>query len=400
MVDGARLEVTVTRPSEVEKSAQERVVRLRDGLPFCLTVFLAARIGLSVLGVATVGTVQPPSSAGAGVEVPATPGLHNAVDGLDRWDAGWFERIARSGYDATGVSAAFFPGYPIAIRGVSSATSIGSIGSAMIVSELSFLGALIVLFALTTREYSTDMARRTVLLLTIFPASFFFYAPYSESLFLLSSVLAFWFARGGRPWSAGVAGFVSAATRSLGILLVPALVVEALARSRERGRALAASLIPLLAPALYGVYWLSHSGSALQPVHAQDAWYRTFEIPVVTLGNALWLGISGITDRRGIYWTADVILVAALLIPLAWRWRVIPRSYLVYVVATLLVVLSYPLPERPLLSVPRFLIVLFPIFWSLASLLTERRRLVAVSLASIVGYVALATAFMNWGFVF
>ena len=184
--------------------------------------------------------------------------------------------------------------------------------AALAVSNLAFLGALVVLFALTTYEFSTDTARRTVLLLACFPASFFFLSPYSESMFLLASLLTFWWARRGRWGPAAAAGFVAAFTRSVGVLLVPALLLEAWSIDRrERPRAIAASLVPLLAPAAYAAYWFARAGDALRPFHAQDSWFRSFGWPFVTLGNGLWLGIVGVTDRRGIYWTVDVALTSA-----------------------------------------------------------------------------------------
>ena len=57
--------------------------------------------------------------------------------------------------------------------------------------------------------------------------AFFLIAPYGEGLFLLLTILAFWGARRDRWWLAGLAGAAAAATRSVGILLVPALLVEA-----------------------------------------------------------------------------------------------------------------------------------------------------------------------------
>src|SRR5439155_9241941 len=98
--------------------ARRDMVRLRDGVLFCAVTFAAVRITLSLLAVLTVGAVHPPSSAGSGMAVPATSGWHNAMDGTQRWDAGWFERIAQDGYRSGDASAAFFPGYPLAIRGL------------------------------------------------------------------------------------------------------------------------------------------------------------------------------------------------------------------------------------------------------------------------------------------
>src|SRR5438876_1423917 len=168
--------------NNTDSDASERpgTVRLRDGARFSFLVFLAVRVGLSVLAVLTVSTVHPPSSAGSGVAAPATAGWHNAVDGTERWDAGWFERIAQDGYRPDDASAAFFPGYPLAIRGVTSVIPVSEADAALVVSNVAFLGALVVLFALTTFEFSTDTARRAVLLLAWFAASLFFLALFRE----------------------------------------------------------------------------------------------------------------------------------------------------------------------------------------------------------------------------
>jgi hypothetical protein len=375
-------------------------VRLRDGLLFSTTVFVAMRVALSLLAVLTVGAVHPPSSAGSGVAVPATAGWHNAIDGTERWDAGWFERIARDGYNTDDASAAFFPGYPLAIRGVTSVLPLSEGDAALVVSNIAFLGALIVLFALTTLEFSTDTARRTLLLIACYPASFFFLSPYSESLFLLTSVLTFWWARRGRWGPAAMGGFLAAATRSVGILLVPALLFDAwTVEWPGRRRAIAASLAPLLAPILYVAYWLVRAGDVLRPFHAQDSWFRTLQLPVVTLGNGLWLGITGITDKRGVYWTVDLLLTTVVLVAIALGWRRIPKPYLIYVLASLVLILSYPLPERPLLSAPRFVAVLFPAFWAMA-LRVKGWRFPTFVFAFAIGFVAMAIAFMNWGYIF
>src|SRR5207249_10159107 len=161
-----------------------------------------------------------------------------------------------------------------------------------------------------------------------FPESFFFLAPYSESLFIMASLLTFWWARRGRWGGAAAAGFVAAATRSVGVFLAPALVWEAWSTRRAHPkRAFAASLAPLAAPILYGSYWWVHAGDALRPIHAQASWFRATTMPLITLGDALWLGIVGIRYPRGVYWTIDVLLMAALLLPFALRWRTVPRPY-------------------------------------------------------------------------
>ena len=137
----------------------------------------------------------------------------------------------------------------------------------------------------------------------------------------------------------------------------------------------------------------------MQPLHAQDAWFRAFQLAPITVVDAVRLGAQGIGDSRGIYWTADLVLTVFMVTPIALLWRRISPTYLVYAGATLFVVLSYPLPSRPLFSAPRLLLVLFPCFWAMALVFRGRSFVVAAALLAI-GWVALSITFVTWGFVF
>jgi Gpi18-like mannosyltransferase len=374
-------------------------VRFRDGAAFSVATFVGVRVLLSLVAVIAVRYPEPPPTVRPDLGAVGTPGWHNAFDGTDRWDAKWFERIAREGYGWNEASAAFFPGYPLIINFVVEVSPFDETRSALLISNAAFLAALIVLFALTAREFSLAVARRTVLLLALFPTSFFFLAPYSESIFLLSTLLTFWWARRGDWPKAACAGFIAAATRSVGILLVPSLLIEARhPPAGERRNAVIWSTVPLAAPVLYGLYWLVRADDALRPFHAQSSWLRVMTFPVVTLGNALALAVAGSTSAHGLYWTADFVLTALLLLPLTMRWRLVPPTYLVFVLAVVLVVLSYPPSYRPLVSAPRYLMVLFPLFWPMAVWLHGRWFRFAVA-ASAAGFVFMAATFMNWGLI-
>jgi Gpi18-like mannosyltransferase len=394
-------------------AATERVssdpVRLRDGARFCLVVYLAVRVGLSILAGLGVSAHVPGSGAVQGV-LPddtraSTPGWHNAVDGVNRWDAGWFLRIAADGYRPDDASAAFFPGYPIAVRVIDRVFPGGTEVAGLLVSNAAFIGSLIVLYALTTREFGLSMAPPTVLLLSCFPTAFFYFAPYSESLFLLTSLLAFWWARGTRWWLAAFAGFVAGATRSFGVLLVPALLLEARAQDASVGatprweRVLGATA-PLAGMLTYLVYWQIKIGDPLQPFHAQSSWLRHPTFPVITLGRAAALGLAGIGDPRGIFWTVDLLFALVALAILTLGWRRLPLPYLAYSAVSLLMPLVFAFDARPLLSYPRFVAVVFPLFWIAASWFDHRKALIAVVATSSLGLAVLSLAFMNWQIIF
>jgi hypothetical protein len=381
--------------------------RIRDGAPFCVAVFLSARVFLSVLGVIGVHHVAPVSNLagapGVGDEQPSEPGWHNAVDGTDRWDAGWFTAIAKDGYVEGDGEAAFFPGFPLLVRAVMPLTGGNSLAAALLVSNTAFLAALLVLFALTTAEYGVAVARRTIVLTAFFPTAFFFLAPYSESLFLFCALAAFWFARRGTLTAAGIGAAAAASTRAIGVVLLPSLVAEAFRGHRAEGRPLApgivAALATLVGPALYLAWWGAR-GDLSAPIDAQAAWGRELTFPLVTLGDGLALAVRGLDSAVGRYWSADALIGAAALVPFALRWRSIRSPYLIYGASAVLVPLCYALPARPLLSLPRFVVVVFPVFWALALLLHDRRAFAAAIAFGCVGYALLAVAFMNWGFVF
>src|SRR4051812_44586727 len=82
--------------------------------------------------------------------------------------------------------------------------------------------AMVVLYRLAALDLPRRRAERAVLLTAIFPFSFFFGAVYTESTFLLFTVLSFYCMRTGRWAAASASGAVATATRVTGVLLCPA----------------------------------------------------------------------------------------------------------------------------------------------------------------------------------
>jgi hypothetical protein len=380
--------------------------RLRDGVRPCLVAFIAVRIALLVLSAIAVGLFP----AREAVDVPgwiAPPlahGWHDIFSAFERQDALWFLRIATTGYAPGDGSAAFFPLFPMVVRAVSFLAGGRPLLAATLVSNVSFFGSLVFLYDLTVREYSEPVARRTIVYLAIFPTAFFFFAPYSESLFLLLSIVAFREARSDRWTTAAVAGILAALTRSIGIVLAPALIVMAFERHRARGGdlwpAVTAGAAVLLGPLAYVGWWGVVHGDALAPIHAQTNWQREAAFPLVTVWNAMRYA-AGVGVQDPAYWIIDVLVVGVVVVAVVAGWRRLAPPYLVYALGSLLVPLSYPFPPRPLLSMPRFVAVIFPAFWVMADASEHRRVPHAAIVASFAGGVGLlAILFMNWWYIF
>ena len=396
---------------------------LRQGILYCLGIFVAIRLLLFAIGLAGVALLPdfskvPFSLRGqiplvpTPVSVPGwpaqgiTPGWHNLLTAWERQDALWFLRIATKGYSTTDSSAAFFPLYPLLIRGVSFAIGRHPFAAALLVSNLSFLGSLFVLYTLTRSELSDEIARRSVLYAAVFPTALFFFAPYSESLFFLLVLMTFWAARGGRWEVAGVAGLLAALTRNLGIVLVLPLAIEAVHQSltaqprRWPLRGLVWSLGPAVGTFAYAAYWRAVSGDWLASVHRQEDWQRQLTDPLLTAARATRAAFAFIGAYPGGYHLLDWLIavpVGLLGIYAVIRFR---PSYGAYVIASVLVPLAAPFPPRPLLSFTRFALPIFPIYWALGRLTAGHRArheiVVAVS-AALLGLMTLL--FVNWYYV-
>src|SRR5919107_6130312 len=211
-----------TRLAAVARDSEALRVALRIGFVTRLAVLLVAIFAALSFGPASGGLARENALKFDQPEL-----THALVDPvlapLARWDSVWYLRIAESGYGDRAPRAAFLTLYPLLVRAV--ATPLGGsegalLAAAFLVSLAAFVGALVLLHKLAELELGRRLAQPVLLLLAVFPAALYFGAPYSESLFLLLAVGAFYAARTGRWAWAGAAACGAAATRSAGILLV------------------------------------------------------------------------------------------------------------------------------------------------------------------------------------
>ena len=348
------------------------------------------------------------------------------------FDGVWFARIAEHGYGLK--RAAFFPLYPAAMRAVSAVVGKTDLAG-IIVSTVCYAAALVILYRLVKEEFDARTALWAVVLLSFAPTSFFFQAVYSESLFLFLTVASFAAGRKGHWLLAGAAGLLAALTRSAGLILVVPLAWMWL--EQRRGRAIAlpggAARPPLLTdrrakvlslgwlllvPAglgLFMAYTLVRFHNALLFIAAQHYWHRKLSFPGVAVVDGAraairsvrvivarpdvffdvarlpfhdqWLTIGNLTAFLALLFAAALLVVC---------WRRLPASYTVFAIAALLLPLSYPTHSTPLLSLPRFVLVDFPLFIALAVVLVKRpvaRWAVLVAMAA--GLILLTTTFAN-----
>jgi hypothetical protein len=168
--------------------------------------------------------------------VGRSPG-HEYLDGpgwLDAWfqgDSGWYYWIAEEGYSYTpGQQSpiAFFPVYPLLVRGVGALLG-GDFSTAAGLVTLVCAAGVVVLFAdwLRTRT-EPRTALVAVALLLVYPYSLFLYGSgYGEAVFLLSALGSFALLERRHYVLAGMVGVLATAGRPIGIAVTVGLVVRA-----------------------------------------------------------------------------------------------------------------------------------------------------------------------------
>jgi hypothetical protein len=381
-----------------------------------------------------------------------------------RWDSAWYLVIAKFGYRPdllpfTAPRMAYFPLYPLAMKAISLA-GVPLVLAGVLISLCAFGLALYGIHRLTALELhgrlprvrggAGEAARIAVVATAFSPMAFYFSAVYTDALYMALSVGVFWSARSGRWVWVGVLGALATATRSTGLmLLVPALVIylygpredrpgEAIRRAAQssaagRLRAAAAALRPRHRPrpemlwlalmplgiVAYAAWLGIAGGEPFGPFHAEQSWSRHFVGPYLGTWDGIVAGFDGARQlisgqTHHVYFTlagGDPRIAAwhnlmelaflALAIPaLVGVLRRLPFAYGAYVLAAMALPLSYPVAPQPLMSVPRYLAVLFPFWIWVGAWLGEHPRLRRPALAASIALMGLFVAqFSTWHWV-
>lgn len=372
---------------------------------------------------------------------PAPSGIwEHLVDPLRLWDGLWYRLIAVEVYPTAHVwNDAFWPLYPMSMRGFSRVTGLSEDVAGYLISNICFAVAMILLYQLVRIDFDTPIARRTLWAIALFPTSLFFTAVYTESLFLMLSVAALLCARLQKWWLAGVLGALAALTRSHGIFLVIPFAVLWVKQYGFYVRAMIPKGItvgmPLLGPILFGAYLERTQGNWRNFIDVQGAWNRTSAWPWKTFDCAIngcsmsvhqygkdvvfqahavdwgwlrqlidqpsWALVTSNTWRKDVANSDTLELASTVLfiVLIVIGFKVLPLYQSLYLVPGILIPLFQPSSVHPLMSIPRFGLVLFPLFIVLAIILRKRWLYLPAAAISTVLLILLTLQFSTWYWV-
>jgi len=297
-----------------------------------------------------------------------------------RWDVKAYVNISMNGYKHT-PDTAFFPLWPFIQH--CAGLLLGGIrpGSyylaGLLIANLCFYIALVLFYCLLAEDFEPSLARRALIYLTFGPYALFFFAGYSESLFVLICIACFLLFRRGKPldwWLAGFLGFLATLTRSAGLMLAVPYLCIYLQRfwlvpesKHDTWFHKLNALVPIvLLPAGIVVYMLYLNVTKGDPFIFQTmqavVWQRHFSLPWNTLGE---LVDALFTSPSTVYLALNLLDNSFALLPLvvlALGWKRIPLHYALFALALVIFAISFPATDIvPMISQPRLTIVIFPI---------------------------------------
>lgn len=340
------------------------------------------------------------SSAVAATQLgsPRKPELRNPLRLLSYWDGAWYHLTAARGYlffPGFQNNAAFFPGYPLLLRGLHAIAPMPFYVYSTLASSLMLLAAMFVFAALSKEVIGEESAYRAARWLAIFPISYVFSMAYPQALLLLL-VTGFGLALVRNRFLLA-AFLVASATlvRPEGALLVIPALGAALSRwrtldARTRGLALGAVATGPMVLAAYPLYLQWALGRWDAWFDAERMWRRSFRLRGAAFAIRHLHGQIAAIPYVAI--DAAALAVYLLLLVMALRTS-IPRAWIVFGAAIVLL----PLESGTVQSLARFGLIILPVYWVLALIGRNRRLDRSLTLLSLV-LLAGATATLPYTF--
>ncbi len=347
--------------SNAKNSTLERIHISRLGNDDLVVVgwSLAMKLLLFVLGIKAVMVFDNRTLSG----------LHSWLDLWNRWDAPHYLEVARNGYQP-GPDLVVYPLFPALIRAVEFLVR-DYFSSALLVSGVALIAAVLLLRRLVALDHSPQVAMRAAWFFLIFPTAYFLQIGYTESLFLALVFGCLVASRTDRWWLAGLLGMLAALTRANGLALLPALVVEAGHQFHEKRKWRWSWCWIALVAAGFAAYLAINKrvgGSFFAFVEIRRTVFRIIPAwPWVGIRHTL-TDLHRLPSQANMVGAEELFFVGLIFICVIISWIRLRPAYATWISLHWLAITSSTFIQ----SAPRYALACFPIFIILA-LLAEKR---------------------------
>ncbi len=276
------------------------------------------------------------------------------------WDAAHYLYLAEYGYHARSPSCAFYPLWPMLIRGVWKLVGGSPVVVGLILANLLSIAGLTVFYRFAVERMGPEAALWSLIVLCAFPGAIFFSLIYTESLYLLLLMGFFWLVYRRRYGWAAVVGFFLPLTKAMGIFVtVPTAYL--LCRRKELFRfGWVLGIVGLGYVTYFGLIW-GWTGSPFSGFTAQRAYpnqpsiWNLVNLPLFLQRVVHVTGVHNVTGSLLDRLVFGVWL--ATLWPL-WKWD---RTLFLYAALAGYI----PAAATGFVSYQRQVMMCFPMFWIL-----------------------------------
>lgn len=304
--------------------------------------------------------------------------LNNLAGSWTKWDAHHYIGLIENWYVNEGdprFHIVFFPLYPAIGRLLHLSTGLSSTASALVVANLAFFGCGIVLFRLVELTRGSRGGARAMLLMMFSPLTLFCSVPYTESVFLLTTLLAVYFARRRMFFWAVAFGALSANARMLGMATAVPIFYEMLRAAKGdlfRRYALSAVKVLPVALGLLAYIYLNYAvtGDPFRfMTYQSEHWHQNFGSLFNTVHYSLRYAIhfDPYSYQVGVWIPQVVAIFGTLGILIAAIRRMYPGD-----AGYAMIYLYAAVAPTWLLSGPRYLTAMYALYPALALLLRRR----------------------------
>jgi hypothetical protein len=322
------------------------------------------------------------------------------------WDSAWYLSIMTKGYEFSAQSYTFSPAFPFFAKLANLVFQSPMVSLAL--TALVFGVLWIPLYQLLAESYiGKKAALFSTLLLSFSPYIFVFTTvAYSEGLLLFFVLGAWVLFRKGRMFGAVAFAMIAPLTRIMGILVVLPMLYVSFKQKSHRVRNMFLSLLPIASLTAWFVGLGFSVGDFLAPVHTSE-WAQLYSFRTLLTEGIPRYGMKALLEAPfqpspiPTDWFLPFAVLLALLVPIflfSGTWKK-DKSLWLYSLAGFGGILYF----GALVSVPRFVSVLFP-FWIpfMANFSGKKKSIIIVTIVAIIFYIVaidLWLSFLNGQFI-
>ena len=323
----------------------------------------------------------------------------------NRWDTVHYLNIAKDGYsssptDNKNILIVFFPLYPLLIKSIYYITG-SYLVSAILISNAAYILACLFLYKIISLDYFDKDSTRAVIYFSIFPTAYFLHAGYTESLYLFLTIASFYYARKENWMLSGIFAMLSILTRITGILLIPALFLEYMYQKNYKINKISKSifwfLLPIFGLFIYIIINFITYGDPFEFLDFQKTnWQKGLAFPtqgIVESWKSIWWRAPNEAFKVGLF---EILFPLTALLAFIFTIKKLRISYSLFIILNLIFITS----NTYWLSLPRYILGIFPIFISLSLIGRNKYMNYIFTLSFLLLYALFLTEFVRsqWAF--